>query len=54
MEGGGSFGNFYGGVSKPFLWQGMVGGKKIFCSFFSFLRNIGEFFCNFYNFVVPI
>ena len=30
------------------------GAKKNFLSFFSFLRNFGEFFCNFYNFVIQI
>ena len=34
--------------------KAMVGGVKKFWSFFSFLQNFGEFFCDFYNFVAPI
>ena len=45
---GGNFGNFYSG---GWGW-GRV--KKFFLSFFSFLQNFGEFFCDFYNFITPI
>ena len=46
---GGNFGNFYSGGQSHF-----GGGVKQFLIIFSFLLNFGNFFCNFYNFVVPI
>ena len=53
---GGNLGIFNGGGQSHFTVGGWWGVKNFFGggSFFSFLQNFGEFFCDFYNFVTPI